>query len=176
MNIVFVISLLLEFSLFWQYPRESEEHVPLSSHHVTASALSSGLLVDTNLDTSVPDAYIPPPAPMPFDVALGHPQTPQSAQDTCGDKNDGAVQTTNSGSIQETAGVNRAKCDDMKESDCKAQPNSELDSAKELEIELSKSVEPLALATEEEDVCPICLEGNVLTISFHPMQVMDFIC
>lgn len=145
-----------------QYPRAPAEHVPLSSHHAAGSALSTGLLVDTNLDTSVPDAYRPPPAPMPFDVAVGHLQTLHRSRETCGDKNDGALQTTNSASGQENTGLNTretsAECEDVKELDCKAQINSELDAAKELEIELSKSVEPLVSATEEED-CPICLEG-----------------
>ncbi|KAJ9173620.1 hypothetical protein P3X46_016737 [Hevea brasiliensis] len=146
----------------YYYPRASEEHVPLSSRHGAVSALSTGLLVDTNLDTSVPDAYRPPPPPMPFDVALGCAQTPQGAQEISSDKDDGAVQTTNSDSVQETTGINTretsAKCEDMKGSDCKAQTNLELDSVKELEVELQKSVEPLISATEEEDVCPTCLE------------------
>lgn len=145
-----------------QYPRAPAELVPLSSHHAAGSALSTGLLVDTNLDTSVPDAYTPPPAPMPFDMAVGRPQIPHGLRETCGDKNDGAFQSTNSASGQENTSLNTretsAECEDVKELDCKAQINSELDLMKELEIELSKSVEPLVSAAEEED-CPICLEG-----------------
>ncbi|KDP25410.1 hypothetical protein JCGZ_20566 [Jatropha curcas] len=148
---------------YYYYPRASEEHVPLSSRLGAASSLSTGLLVDTNLDTSVPDAYRPPPPPMPFDVAPGRPQTPVGAQETFSNKDDAAEQTANSGSVQETTGINTleisAKCEDIKESDCKAQNNNiEFDSAKELDVELSKSVEPIVSATEEEDVCPICLE------------------
>lgn len=146
---------------YYYYPRAPAELVPLSSHHAAGSALSTGLLVDTNLDTSVPDAYTPPPAPMPFDMAVGRPQTPHGLRETCGDKNDGAFQSTNSASGQENTGLNTqetsAECEDVKELDCKAQINSELDLMKELEIELSKSVEPLVSAAEEED-CPICLE------------------
>ncbi|KAK8502641.1 hypothetical protein V6N12_073133 [Hibiscus sabdariffa] len=65
---------------YYYNPRASVRHVPLSSHNSTASALSSGLLIDTNLEVSVPDAYQPPPAPVPFDAAVGHPQTRSAAQ------------------------------------------------------------------------------------------------
>ena len=62
-------------SLSLQYPRATEERVPLSS----AQTLSSGVVVvDTNLETSSPDAYIPPPLPTPFHVAIGVPQPPFS--------------------------------------------------------------------------------------------------
>ncbi|KAL6333346.1 hypothetical protein AAG906_028531 [Vitis piasezkii] len=58
----------------------SEEHELLSSRHGAASTLSTGLLVDTNLGISPPDTYRPPPAPIPYDVDLGHPQTPPAAE------------------------------------------------------------------------------------------------
>lgn len=168
-------SLLFKLSLFLQYPRASEEHLPVSSRHGAVSVLSTGLLVDTNLDTSVPDAYRPPPPPMPFDMVLGHAETPRGAQATSNDKDDGAVQTTNSDSVQATTGINTreisAKCED-KELDCKAQIDLELDSAKELELDLPKSIEPLISGTEEEDVCPTCLEGNYITIFFRLLVVM----
>lgn len=155
--------------LFLQYPRVSEEHVPLSSHHGSASVLSAGLLVDTNLDTSIPDTYRSPPAPMPYDVALGRPQTPPLAQEICSNKGDAAAQTMNSNSVQEIVGGNTqetlAECEDLKELECKSQTNFELDSPKESEVELSKSVETVFSATEEDDDCPICLEGDVLTVT-----------
>ncbi|KAJ7004127.1 hypothetical protein NC653_009105 [Populus alba x Populus x berolinensis] len=150
---------------FYYYSRTSEEHVSLSSHQAPGSVLqSTGLLVDTNLDTSVPDAYRPPPAPTPFDAAVGRPQTPGRLREVRGDKNHGALQTTTSASGQENTALNTretlAKCEDAKDLDCKVQINSEPGSAKELEIELSKPVEPLVSATEEEEEedCPICLE------------------
>ena len=155
--------------LFLQYPRASDEHVPLS-HHGGASALSSGLLVDTNLDTSIPDTYRPPPTPMPYDVALGRPQTPPVAQEICSNKSDAAVQTTNSNSVEEIVGGNTqetlTECEDLKESERKLQTNIDLDSAKDSEVELSKSVEAVFTAMEEEDGCPVCLEGNVLIVIF----------
>ncbi|GMY30365.1 probable E3 ubiquitin-protein ligase RHB1A isoform X1 [Fagus crenata] len=147
---------------YYYYPRVSEEHVPLSSHHGSASVLSAGLLVDTNLDTSIPDTYRSPPAPMPYDVALGRPQTPPLAQEICSNKGDAAAQTMNSNSVQEIVGGNTqetlAECEDLKELECKSQTNFELDSPKESEVELSKSVETVFSATEEDDDCPICLE------------------
>ena len=137
--------------------------MPLSPHSGAASALSTGLLVNTNLEVSVPDAYRPPPAPMPFDAVLGAPQTPSVAQGIHNSKSDEAVQTTNVDSSQETVGVNSQetsiKSEDTKELDCKAQSNTEIESAKGLEVELSKPVESIVSIKQEEDVCPTCLEG-----------------
>jgi hypothetical protein len=141
--------------------------VPLSSDRGGAPALSTGLLVDTNLDTSIPDTYRPPPAPMPYDVVLGRPQTPPVAQEICS-KSDAAVQTTNSESVQETVGGNTqenlAKGEDLKESESIAETNFELDLVKGSEVELSKSVKPVISATVEEDGCPICLEGDIFAV------------
>ncbi|XP_044477020.1 probable E3 ubiquitin-protein ligase RHB1A [Mangifera indica] len=141
---------------YYYYPRASEEHVPFSSHHGATSAIPTGLLVDTNLDTSVPDAYRPPPAPIPFDVSLRHHQTPPVTQEICSNKSDAPVQTTTD-SVQDTGDGDTGepvKCEDLKESEDKTH-----ESAKELEVELSKSVEPAVSVIEEEDVCPTCLEG-----------------
>uniref|UniRef100_A0A5B7A9Y3 RING-type E3 ubiquitin transferase n=1 Tax=Davidia involucrata TaxID=16924 RepID=A0A5B7A9Y3_DAVIN len=151
---------------FYHYPRVSEEHEPLSSHHGTASALSTGLLVDTNLDTAIPDTYRSPPAPIPYDANLGHPRSPPRNQEVCGNKRDAAAQTTNTESIELTNSGNTLETStkDLKESDCKVQTETELASSKELEVEieksdeLKKSSEPLVSALEEEDVCPTCLE------------------
>ncbi|KAF7828251.1 putative E3 ubiquitin-protein ligase RHB1A isoform X1 [Senna tora] len=150
------------FSL--QYPRASEEHVPLSSHQGSASAFPGGLLVDTNLDTSSPDTYRPPPAPIPYSVTLV--VTPPSAHEISDDKANASLHSSNPNSVQETVtSDNRgtsAKLEQLKESECKDQGDLELDSAKDSEIELKKLAEPIGLA-EEEDVCPICLEGDVVT-------------
>ena len=76
------------------------------------------------------------------------------------------MHSTNSNSIQEpVAGDNHGtsdKLEELKESDCKVQTDLDLDSAKDSEIELPKLGEPTKLA-EEEDTCPICLEGDVVT-------------
>lgn len=143
-----------------QYPRASDEHVPLSSHQGAPTAFSGRLLVDTNLDTSSPDTYTPPPAPIPFNVTLDATQTAPVTQEIC-DKNN-----TNSNSVQEPSGDNHGtspKSEELKESECKGQADLELDSAKDSEIELSKLGEPIDLV-EEEDGCPICLEGDVATL------------
>ncbi|KAL9434467.1 hypothetical protein AB3S75_029163 [Citrus x aurantiifolia] len=146
---------------YYQYPRASEERLPLSSHHGAGSALSRGLLVDTNLETSVPDAYRPPPAPTPFDANVRHPQTPPVVQEICSNKSDPSVQTTPV-LVQDTLGGNSqetsSKCDDLKEPESKTVANVELESTKELEVELSKSVHHVVAVIEEEDVCPTCLE------------------
>jgi len=147
-----------------QYPRASEEHVPLSSHQGAASAFSGRLLVDTNLDTSSPDTYRPPPAPIPFNVTFGTTQTPPTAQEIQSDKNNASLYSTNSSAIQEpVSGDNHGtplKMEELKESECKVQTDLELDSAKGSEIELAKSGK-LVVLVEEEDTCPICLEGDV---------------
>ncbi|KAJ7952277.1 E3 ubiquitin-protein ligase [Quillaja saponaria] len=144
------------------YPRPAEERVPLSSHHVPATSLSRGLLVDTNLDTSIPDTYRPPPAPIPFDVILRGTQIPPVAQEICCNKNDADLHSTNSSSVPEEVGDNNHgpsdKLEDLKDTECKVQSDLELDTAKESEVELSKTVEAIVLAAEEEDACPICLE------------------
>ncbi|XVF10570.1 hypothetical protein REPUB_Repub07fG0193800 [Reevesia pubescens] len=147
---------------YYYYPRASDEHVPLSSHSGATSALSTGLLVDTNLEVSVPDAYQPPAAPMPFDAVLGPPQIPSVAQGTHNSKSDEAVQKTNVDSSQETAAVNTQetsiKSEVTKELNCKAHSDTEIESPKGLEIELSKPVDKIVSTKEEEDVCPTCLE------------------
>ncbi|CAK8579225.1 unnamed protein product [Lathyrus sativus] len=140
---------------YYQYPRASDEHVPLSSHQGAPSAFSGRLLVDTNLDTSSPDTYTPPPAPIPFNVTLDATQTAPVAHEISCDKNN-----TNSNSVQEPSGDNHGtspKSEELKESECKGQTDLELDSAKDSEIELPKLGEPINLV-EEEDGCPICLE------------------
>ncbi|KAK3010303.1 hypothetical protein RJ639_011373 [Escallonia herrerae] len=138
---------------FLQYPSVSEEHEPLSS--ATASALSTGLLVDTNLEISVPDTYRPPPTPIPYDTNLGLPRTPPRNQESCGNKNEAAVQTTSAEAVEETNTLEETK--DVKESDCKLQTNVELAATKEMDDELEesdeikKSKEPIVLALEEEE-------------------------
>lgn len=149
---------------YYYYPRASEEHVPLSSNHAAASGLSTGLLVDTNLDTSIPDAYRPPPAPLPFDVGLGPPQSGSTAQEIHTSKSTPAVQQTeNSVSGQEAVDANAqnlsTKSEDLKDLDSTLQSNLESDPTKESGAELSKSAAAIVYAPElEEDACPICLD------------------
>ncbi|TKY70958.1 hypothetical protein E2542_SST07253 [Spatholobus suberectus] len=146
-----------------------QEHVSLSSHHgATALAFPRGLLVDTNLDTSSPYTHRLPLTPVPFNVTLGVTQTPLVAQEICGEKTNTSLQTTNSNSIQETIARDNhgtsTKSEKLKESKCKVQTALELDSAMDSEIELPKSTKPNILV-ENEDACPICLKGHIVTTS-----------
>lgn len=111
--------------------------VPIPSNHGSAPGFPTGLLVDTNLDTSVPDAYRPPPAPLPFDVRSSRP--PQSGSDS-------------------GLAAILSMSEDLKILDGKQLSNLVTEPSKELEVELSKSTEAIISAIEEEDVCPTCLE------------------
>ncbi|CAN6568176.1 unnamed protein product [Malus baccata var. baccata] len=120
-------------------PPVLEEQESLRSHDVTASAISAGLLVCWDLESSIPDTYRPPPPPLPYDMVFG---------------------STDSDSARETISCSSfdtsATCGDLGESDCKVQEGSLDISPKKLG--LSKSNEPHGLEKEDEDVCPICLE------------------
>ncbi|KAL2902601.1 putative E3 ubiquitin-protein ligase RHB1A [Bienertia sinuspersici] len=138
-------------------PRTSEEREPLSANHGIPPGLPGGLLVDTNLDTSSPDTYTSPPAPIPYDNDLGRPRTPLG-RDNHLTKSNTSAEVANSGSEE---GLNNADSvenqgKDMKEIDDKAQSVLELSLPEDSEDDLKKGVEP-HLIIEEED-CPICLE------------------
>ncbi|KAM1707620.1 hypothetical protein ACFX13_000756 [Malus domestica] len=124
---------------FPQCPPVLEEQESLRSHDVTASAISAGLLVCWDLESSIPDTYRPPPPPLPYNMVFG---------------------STDSDSARETISCSSfdtsATCGDLGESDCKVQEGSLDISPKKLG--LSKSNEPHGLEKEDEDVCPICLE------------------
>lgn len=149
-----------------QYPRATEERVPLSSaHNRTSSAISSGVVVvDTNLETSSPDAYIPPPPPIPFDVPIGIPQTPggNGEETACVDIREVSVETTaNTEPAQETVdGITLGvptTCS-YKETDSKI----DLESTEDIDPKLSKDV---FVPIEEEEDCPICLEGKDINVT-----------
>lgn len=127
-----------------------EEEESLTSHDVAASAITAGILVNLDLETSIPDTYRSPPTPLPYDMVFGCPQSTDSD----------SVRETNSCSSFETSPT----CGDLEESDCKVQESSLPISPKKLE--LSKSNKVNVLAEEDEDVCPICLEGDNNGTSF----------
>ncbi|GKB65697.1 probable E3 ubiquitin-protein ligase RHB1A [Tanacetum coccineum] len=122
-----------------QYPVVSEEQHPLSSHNGAASAFPVGLLVDTNLDTSIPDTYRLPPTPLPYDSNVGNPQGPEVV---------GEIKVSSSG---ENVGS------EAKESDCKGKTSFELIAAEDVdaEIEEIKKSNTAFIAPEE---CPTCFE------------------
>uniref|UniRef100_A0A5B7B3P2 RING-type E3 ubiquitin transferase n=1 Tax=Davidia involucrata TaxID=16924 RepID=A0A5B7B3P2_DAVIN len=129
--------------IYYYCPPVLEEHESLTSHDSAVTAFTSGFLVDLNLDTSTPDTYRPPPTPIPYDVVLGHPQSTDS--DSVGE--------TISGSDFETA----ATCVELKELDYKDQAGFSPASPRKFKVEFLKSDVPIS-ATEEEDMCPTCLE------------------
>ncbi|KAL0324268.1 UNVERIFIED_CONTAM: putative E3 ubiquitin-protein ligase RHB1A [Sesamum calycinum] len=142
----------------------SEERQPLSSHHATVSALSAGLLVDTNLDTSVPDTYRPPPAPIPYETYAGRPPTPSGNRESIGNKTEVVLQTTSTESVEDpnSGSTLEAKVKNL-DSDETAEINIELAASKEpadeKSGELKKSIDPVVPPLQdEEDVCPTCLE------------------
>lgn len=118
--------------------------------------LPPGLMVDTNLDTSISGTYRSPPAPLPYDVVLGLPQAPVVLEKTTANQNDSAIGTTNSVSFAENQTKdNLINCEDLKLTSCKGQTDFALDTEKD-EIELAKSAEPFISSVDE---CPTCLEG-----------------
>lgn len=130
--------------------------MPLRSLHGTTTAPSQGLLVDTNLDTSIPDTYRSPPAPLPYNVVVGHPLTPLRVKKATGSKSDEMSKTANYGSNGDAAADDNdphdksIKCEDLKLSNCKEQSDFDIEKEVELEIDSLKSAEE----------CPTCLEGN----------------
>lgn len=123
--------------VFYYFPPASEEYESLTSDDSAAIAFTSDLLDDLNLDRSTPDTYRSPPAPIPFEVVLGHPQSIGS-------------QFTDETVVQHSC--------DIKLSDRKAEMESLLASLKKTGIDLVKSNPPIIKSAEEEDVCPTCLE------------------
>ncbi|MQM19645.1 hypothetical protein Taro_052653, partial [Colocasia esculenta] len=119
-------------------PRASEEHEPLSSVHAPASAISSGPIFRTNLETSSPDTYRAPPPPLPYDMDLAGPQSVPRGFETSGNKADPELQS-------------------------ESQPLEEIDAGKgcpkNIEDKPSKKSDYITTPIEEEDTCPICLEG-----------------
>ncbi|KAK7295106.1 hypothetical protein RJT34_18010 [Clitoria ternatea] len=125
--------------VYYYCPPTFEERESLTSNDGTTS-FSAGFLVGLNLEASIPDTFQPPPVPLPYDVVLG------------------GSASTDSESGRETVSSFETLItrEDIEESDCKAKLNSAPISPRK--EELLKSNETHVLVTEEEDVCPICLE------------------
>lgn len=122
-----------------------EENESVTPHDGSASAMAARFLV--NLDLEVPDTFRPPPAPLPYDVVLGCPQSTDS---------ESFRETLSRGSFETLP-----TCEDLEESDCKTESGLLLSPRKS---EVSKLTESKESTTEEEDACPICLEGNVISL------------
>ncbi|KDP28603.1 hypothetical protein JCGZ_14374 [Jatropha curcas] len=128
--------------VYYYCPPALEEHESLTTHNGAASAFTAGLLAELNLNTSTPDTFRPPPAPLPYDLVLGCRRSSDSE----------SVRETVSGGSFETL----ATCEDLEEPDCKTLESSLPVSPKKTEI--AELDEAIVLTTEEEDACPICLE------------------
>ncbi|RDX97241.1 putative E3 ubiquitin-protein ligase RHB1A, partial [Mucuna pruriens] len=126
--------------VYYYCPPTFEEHESLTTHDGANASLNSGFLVGFNLEASMPDTFQPPPVPLPYDMVLG------------------GSASTDSESGRETLSSFETliTCDDVEESDCKAQANSAPTSPRKAEVPKSNGNEVLVI--EEEDVCPICLE------------------
>ncbi|KAL0309255.1 UNVERIFIED_CONTAM: putative E3 ubiquitin-protein ligase RHB1A [Sesamum radiatum] len=129
--------------VYYYYPPSSHEHESLTSHNDVATMLTSGVLIDLNLNMSIPDTYRPPPAPMPYDVVLGRPQSTN----------------VSSGEVTLTGGHSEKPCRvDPKQANCRTQMGSFPDSPRKVDVDLLKSNPPTLSAADEEDACPTCLE------------------
>ncbi|KAK2965587.1 hypothetical protein RJ640_006202 [Escallonia rubra] len=131
--------------VYYYCPPALEEHESLTSHDSASVSLTAGLFIDLNLDASIPDTYRAPPAPIPFDVVLGCPHDSESVGETVSES-----------SYQKTCNAN------LKQPDCKVQTGALLASPRKFEVEFSATKGPKVSTTEEEDVCPTCLEGVVV--------------
>ncbi|XP_057795236.1 probable E3 ubiquitin-protein ligase RHB1A isoform X2 [Salvia miltiorrhiza] len=122
--------------VYYYYPPAPEENAFPSSR-------SSGLLLDLNLNMSAPDTYRPPPAPIPYDVVLGRPLSTDV----------GSRDVTLSGNF-----LGKHGCKDLQGANYTTQLGILLPSPKKTDVELLKSNPLTVAATDEEDVCPTCLE------------------
>lgn len=147
---------------FIQCPQGLEVCDPLSTTHGTSSVVSDGLLVDTNLETSTPGTYRAPPAPLPYDVGLRSSQTLPGNLENRPIKTD-HVQPADSQPIGETDGrlEGSDSCQTLEKSDCKSKTDFEHEPP-ETEDEPSKVDAPIVSVTDDEEVCPTCLEGILL--------------
>ncbi|KAK4800967.1 hypothetical protein SAY86_021454 [Trapa natans] len=161
--------------------RTPAHQVPLPAYHGTIIVPSPGLLVDINLGASIPDTYRSPPAPVPYDVVLGYPQTSGDPNKATGDKSGTVCRPTNFGFTEEIAAGdktqdNSVKFDDLKMSGCKKQSDFGIENEDQLESNPPKPAE-----LEE---CPTCLEeydaGNPKIITkcehhFHLACILEWL-
>lgn len=147
--------------IYYYCPPALEEHEFLTSHNASASALSVEFLVDMGWDVSAPDTFRPPPAPLPYDLVLGCPQSIDS---------ESTIETTSGSSFRTLS-----SCEDIEESDCKAKADSL--SVSPMKLKVPNLNEPGVSVVEEEDVCPICLEEydtenpSITTRCEHPFHL-----
>lgn len=130
-----------------QYPHASLDHEPFSLHGISVE--STDVLVDTNLGTNTQLL----PSAETLDVGLVH--IPHDAVDTS-DKTS-PVQIADAQPIEDTLNLKRSDVkilDDPLSGPPVDEKNSKLDG-------------PFPLVNDEEDVCPICLEGTTMSSFFQ---------
>ncbi|KAI7735330.1 hypothetical protein M8C21_029747 [Ambrosia artemisiifolia] len=117
-------------------PPASEEHESTTPRD---SSFSARLLVNVDLDTSIPDTYRSPPTPIPFDVVLGIPQSTNMGSDDQ--------------AYQKPTLVKVKIYDHVAEGDTPI-----VESPKKVEIGFETSKSHDCSSVEEEDTCPTCFE------------------
>ncbi|KAI3713420.1 hypothetical protein L1987_71997 [Smallanthus sonchifolius] len=127
----------------------SEDRQLLSVRNNTAVVIPTGLLIDTNLDTSILDTYRHPPAPIPYDA---NPQGLPNNREDSANKNHSPVQTTNSDPIGGTKVSNSGET--VAKEAMESVAIEEFDVGLEKSGELKKSNTPFVSPEE----CPTCLE------------------
>lgn len=102
--------------------------------------ISSGILVDTNMDTSSPDTYRAPPLPMPYDSKMSSVTSVNSQM---------LAHILNADAIENSATSEILK---------KSKDKEKIESTEVDDIKFEK-LDELRYSESEDDDCPICLEG-----------------
>ncbi|XP_010670083.2 probable E3 ubiquitin-protein ligase RHB1A [Beta vulgaris subsp. vulgaris] len=145
--------------VYYYCPPSLEEQENLRAYRGTASGLSTGLLVGLNLDTSSPDTFRPPPAPIPFNVLFGRPQTPIHTHGSQGQKCDTVKHSKPAAIGDGTDCIDKLiSGNHVGKSEGKTLADILLASPTKSDVEITKSSETYGLVADEEDACPICLE------------------
>ncbi|XP_068646246.1 probable E3 ubiquitin-protein ligase RHB1A isoform X2 [Aristolochia californica] len=146
---------LNESPVYYYRQRNFEKRNSLPTTRGATFASSAALLVDANLETSIPDTYRPQPAPLPYDADLRpQHQAMIGRLENAMDKDAQSARETLSGCSLESL----LASEDLKESDPKSKTACPPGTPKTLELEPSKENESIIPATNDEDVCPTCLE------------------
>ncbi|KVH95397.1 Zinc finger, RING/FYVE/PHD-type [Cynara cardunculus var. scolymus] len=130
-----------EQSRLHHYPAVSEERQPFPT----------GLLVDTNLDTSIPDTYRYPPAPLPYDANVGNPQSPLNSREGSANKCGAHVQANNSDPVGEIKISGENGAHEAMKSNGEEGTKIELVAPKEVDTELENSGELKKSKYDEEN-------------------------
>lgn len=151
--------------VYYYCPPSLEEQNAFRSYSGSSAGLPTGFLVGLNLDTSSPDTYRAPPAPIPFDVLFGRPQSPlgilgsegvkcSAAREVQSEDIRPATNTASDGCFESTTNL----YDLLNKPDGKTLADILLASPTKSDAENPKLEGQKELLIEEEECCPICLE------------------